>query len=156
MRITPLEIRRHAFARRLQGYDRDEVQTFLNMVADDYEAMVHKLEELRTEAKERRARVEHLESHETVLQKTLTTAQTLSEDLKKTAVKEAELLLGEAEIRGEKILDAAHRRAAKLSEDIREMKLLRTRLAAAVRSAFETHLRLLEGLADDAPDDKLF
>ncbi len=43
MRITPLEIRRHAFARRLQGYDRDEVQTFLNMVADDYEAMVHKL-----------------------------------------------------------------------------------------------------------------
>ena len=53
---------------------------------------------------------------------------------------------GEAEIKAEKILGAAHRRAAKLTEDIREMKLLKTRLAAAVRASIETHLGLLEGL----------
>ena len=35
----------------------------------------------------------------------------LSEELKRTAIKEAEVLLGEAEIRAEKILDAAHRRS---------------------------------------------
>ena len=33
------------------------------------------------------------------------------------------------------------------------MRGLRTRLAASVRSAVETHLSLLEGLADDLPED---
>ena len=45
------------------------------------------------------------------------------------------------------------RRAAKLAEDIREMKQLKTRLSAAVRATIETHLGLLEGLAADPPDD---
>jgi hypothetical protein len=68
-------------------------------------------------------------------------------------VKEAEVLIGEAEIRGEKVLEAAHRRAAKLSDDIREMKLVKMRLSAAVRSAIQTHLELLETLASDPPEE---
>jgi cell division septum initiation protein DivIVA len=70
-------------------------------------------------------------------------------------VKESEVLIGQAEVKAEKILDAAHRRAAKLTEDIREMKGVRTRLAAAVRTTIETHLALLEGLATDAQEDPL-
>jgi cell division initiation protein len=153
MRITPLEIRNHPFQRRLSGYDREEVDTFLDMVAQDYEGLLRESESLREQAVRLETRVEALASNETVLQETLTTAQKLSEELKRTATREAELLIGEAEVRGEKILDAAHRRAAKLAEDIREMKILRTRLAAAVRAAIETHLALLEGLAEDPPDD---
>ena len=37
-------------------------------------------------------------------------------------------------VKAEKVLDAAHRRVAKLTEDIREMRQARTRLAASVRS----------------------
>lgn len=153
MRITPLEIRNHPFRRRLSGYDREEVDTFLDMVAQDYEGLLRESESLREQVVRLQTRVEALASNETILQETLTTAQKLSEELKRTATREAEALVGEAEIRGEKILDAAHRRAAKLAEDIREMKALRTRLAAAVRGAIETHLALLEGLAEDPPDD---
>ena len=70
-------------------------------------------------------------------------------------MKEAEAILGEAEIKAEKILDAAHRRMAKLAEDIRGMKEVRSRLAASVRSAIESHLKLVEGLEADAPDDPI-
>jgi cell division initiation protein len=153
MRITPLEIRNHPFQRRISGYDREEVDTFLDMVAQDYEGLLRESESLREQVVRLQTRVEALASNETILQETLTTAQKLSEELKHTATREAEVMIGEAEIRGEKILDAAHRRAAKLAEDIREMKVLRTRLAAAVRAAIETHLALLEGLAEDPPDD---
>ena len=98
-------------------------------------------------------RIEELASTEEILQQTLTTAQRLSDELKRTAVKEAEVRVGGAEVKAEKILDAAHRRAARLAEDIREMKLLRTRLAAAVRAAIQMHLDLLEGLAKGGEDD---
>ncbi len=98
-------------------------------------------------------RVERLSSNEKTLQETLITAQALSEDLKKTALKESELLISEAEVKAEKVLDAAHRRVAKLSEDIREMKALRARVGTAVRTTIETHLALLESLATEEPDD---
>ena len=37
LRITPLDIRNHGFRRRLVGYDPSEIDTFLQMVAEDYE-----------------------------------------------------------------------------------------------------------------------
>jgi len=149
VRITPLEVRNHPFGSTLRGYDRDEVEAFLGMVAEDYEAVMREAERLREQVAVLQTRVDDFSANETILKDTLTTAQKLSEDLKNTAVKEAELVLGEAEIKAEKILDASHRRAAKLSEDIREMKMLRSRLASALRGTIETHLSMLDSLAND-------
>jgi cell division initiation protein len=155
MRITPLDVRNHPFRRRFPGYDREEVDAFLGMVAEDYEGVVREAESLRERTIKLEAKVADLAANEAVLQETLTTAQKLCEDLKRTAVKEAEVLIGEAEITAEKILGAAHRRAAKLAEDIREMQQLRTRLGASVRASIETHLSLLEGLSADDADDPI-
>ncbi|MEE8474250.1 MAG: DivIVA domain-containing protein [Myxococcota bacterium] len=152
MRITPLDIRKHGFPRRISGYDREEVNTFLGMVAEDYEGLLREVDALRQQVIRLEVKVDELSSNEAILQSTLTTAQRLSDDLKQTATTEAEVMIGQAEIRGEKILDAAHRRAAQLSADIREMKNLRCRMAAEVRATIQTHLSLLEGLANDPSD----
>jgi cell division initiation protein len=152
LRITPLDIRKHGFPRRISGYDREEVNTFLGMVAEDYEGLLREVDALRQQVIRLEVKVDELASNEAILQSTLTTAQRLSDDLKQTATTEAEVLIGQAEIRGEKILDAAHRRAAQLSADIREMKNLRCRMAAEVRATIQTHLSLLEGLAEDPSD----
>ena len=153
MRITPLDLRKHSFSRRLAGYSPEEVDEFLRLVSEDYEAALRQLEAQREQVVRLEARVKDLSTNEQVLQDTLTTAQKLSEDLKRTAIKEAEVLVSEAELKGEKVLEAAHRRAAKLAQDIREMKLLKQRLAAAVRAAIQTHLNLLEGLAVDPVEE---
>jgi len=153
MRITPLDIRNHDFRHRLNGYDREEVDDFLRMVAEDFEGVLRELASLRDDKGQLEVRVAELSGREAILQETLTTAQQMSEDLKRTALKESEVMIGEAEIKAEKILDAAHRRAARLAEDIREMKNLRSRLSAAVRAAIETHLGLLEGLAEGDSED---
>ncbi len=155
MRITPLDIRNHRFPRSLSGYAREEVDAFLRMVSEDYEGALREIERLRQDLARQKARVEDLSANEKTLQATLTTAQQLSEDLKRTAAKEAEILVSQAEVKGEKILDAAHRRAARLAEDIREMRLMRVRLAAAVRRAIESHLGMLAGLEAEAESDPL-
>jgi cell division initiation protein len=135
------------------GYARDEVDAFLDMVSEDYEALVREAQALRENVIRLEVQVERLSSNEAILQTTLTTAQKISEDLKRTAVKEAETLIGEAEVRAEKVLDAAHRRATRLAGDLREMKQLRTRLAASVRSTIDTHIGLLDALAKDPPEE---
>jgi cell division initiation protein len=149
VRLTPLDIRNQTFQKRMSGYDREEVESFLRLVSEDYEGALREIQQLKDKLSRLEVRVEELGSNEKLLQDTLTTAQRLGEDLKRTAIKEAEVLLGEAELKGEKILDAAHRRAAKLAEDIREMKSLRTRLATSVRATIETHLAILESLEID-------
>jgi cell division initiation protein len=153
LRITPLDIRNHPFGKKVRGYDPEEVDAFLAMVAEDYEAVVRESETLRKQLAKLEARVEECTANESVLQETLTTAHKLSEDLKRTAMKEAEAMIGQAEIRGEKILDAAHRRVARLEEDIREMKGLRGRISNTVRATIETHLALLDGLSQDTPEE---
>ena len=153
MRITALDIRNHRFRRQMGGYDREEVDTFLRLVAEDYETVLRDAQAKRDQILKLETRIEDLASTEDILQQTLITAQRLSEELKRTAVKEAEVRVGEAEVKAEKILEAAHRRAARLAEDIREMRMIRTRLAASVRAAIQTHLDLLDGLATGGEDD---
>lgn len=153
LRITPLDIRNHAFPRRVSGYDRDEVDAFLRMVAEDYESALRTVEAAREKVRTLEARVAELTASEQLLQETLTTAQRLSDDLKNTAMREAEILVGQAEIQGEKVLEAAHRRAARLAADIREMKRLRSRMASAIEHTMERHLQMLRHLAEEPPID---
>lgn len=161
MRITPLDVQSQRFAKRWSGYDPEEVDAFLRMIAEDYESLLRERETLVDQVRRLETRVEELSAKEQLLQETLLSAQAMSEDLRRSAVREAEVLLSEAEVKSEKIVDAAHRRSARLSEDIREMRGLRGRLGASLRSCIETHLSLIEALETDpasevpAPDAKV-
>ncbi|MDX1648958.1 MAG: DivIVA domain-containing protein [Myxococcota bacterium] len=153
MRLSPLDIQNHHFSSRLRGLDRAEVETFLQLVSEDFESLLRECEGLRKRVRELEARVEELSGNEKMLQETLVTAQGLSEDLKRTAMREAEVMVSQAEVQAEKILDASHRRASKLAEDIRELKQLRSRLGSSLRSTIETHLALLESLTEGGEEE---
>jgi len=153
MRMTPLDVQSHRFGRRWNGYDRSEVESFLRLVAEDYESLLRENEELRSGQKRLHARIEELVADERALKETLVNAQAMSEEIRQVAARESEVLLSEAELRAERIIDAAHRRAARLAQDIREMRGLRTRLAAALRAALTPHLHLIDALETDAEED---
>lgn len=153
-RFTPLEIQSHEFGRSFRGYEPGEVDTFLRLVAEDFERSVRECEELRKRTRELELRVENLSEREEMLRRTLMTAQEVSEDLRNTAAREAEVILAEAEVKAEKVLDSANQRAARLAEDIRAMQSLRTRISTAVRTTIETHLALLEGLTEDPAEEQ--
>ncbi len=155
MRMTPLDVQSHQFARRLRGFDPDEVHSFLRIVSEDYEGLVHETNSQNDRIRRLEARLEQLSAQEDLLKETLISAQAMTEELRSAAEREAELRLAEVEVRAEKILDASHRRAASLAQDIREMRALRSRLAESFRSAAETHLSLLETLEADPEQDPL-
>jgi len=153
MRLTPLDIQNHRFSRRLRGVDPLEVEGFLQLISEDYEVLVRQRDAQAEQLRVLESRVEDLSRNEKLLQETIVTAKALSDDLKKTALKESEVMIAQAEVKAEKLLEASHRRAARLAEDIREMKALRTRLADALRETLQTHLALVDTLTEvDAAD----
>jgi cell division initiation protein len=153
VRLTPLDIRSQRFASRLRGIDAGEVENFLHMVSEDYAALSRERDHLETKVRELEARVAELQSSEKLMRDTLVTAQQLADDLRQTAIRESEVRVSEAEVKAEKVLDAAHRRASKLAEDIRELRALRGRLAQALRQTVETHLSLIDAIQDAADGD---
>ena len=153
MRITPLDVRNHHFSRRLSGLDRSEVESFLQLVSEDYEQLLRENEAQGERARQLEQRVEQLVADERLLKQTLLSAQSMADNLREAAIKESEVLVGSAEVQAEKILDASHRRAARLAEEIREMRGLRTRLALALRSTIEGHLALVESIEEAAEDE---
>jgi cell division initiation protein len=153
VRLTPLDIRSQRFASRLRGVDGGEVENFLHIVSEDYAALSKERDQLAERVRELEARVEALQGTEQLMRDTLVTAQSLAADLKQTAIRESEVRVSEAEVMAEKLLDAAHRRAAKLSEDVRELRTLRSRLAQALRQTVETHLALIDTIQEAADDD---
>jgi cell division initiation protein len=155
MRMTPLDVQSHQFARRLRGFDPDEVEAFLRIVSEDYESLVLETNRQSDRIRRLERQVDELSAQEALLKETLTSAQAMTQEMKKSAERESERRLAEVEIRAEKILDASHRRAARLAQDIRDMRALRARLGQALRSAAETHLSILETLETDPEPEAL-
>lgn len=155
MRMTPLDVQSHQFASRFRGFDPDEVVAFLRIVSDDYEGLVRETESQSDRIRHLESRINELSAQEDLLKETLVSAQKMIQKMSQTAEREAELRLAEVEVRAEKILDASHRRAARLGQDIRDMRALRSRLAESLRSAAETHLSILETLEADPEQDPL-
>lgn len=153
VRLTPLDIRSQRFASRLRGIDGGEVENFLHLVSEDYAALSRERDQLADKVRELEGRVAELQGNEKLMRDTLVTAQQLAEDLRNTAIRESEVRISEAEVKAEKVLDAAHRRAAKLGEDIRELRALRGRLARALRQTVETHLSLIDAIQEAADGD---
>lgn len=149
MRMTPLEIHTHRFGRRFTGLDAQEVEAFLRMVAEDYESVLMENESFKNRIHRLEEDIKRLSDQETLLKETLLSAQCMTEEMRQTAVRESEVLIGEAEVRAEKIIDASHRRAHQIAESIRELKGVRGGIAEGLRTAIQTHLQLIERLEAD-------
>ncbi len=64
--------------------------------------------------------------------------------MKENSRKSAELIIADAEVRAEKILNRAHNRLSQLHEDIVELKRQRMQIEVQISSVIESHSKLLK------------
>jgi cell division initiation protein len=155
MRITPLDITQKSFRRALRGYDRQEVEAFLALVASEFEEAVREVQALRQDVTRMDEEIAEFRGRERSLQETMVTAQKACEDIRESARKEAEITLAEAELQAEKIVQAAHSRFLRIVDDISELKRQRSGFEAQVRAQVESHLRLLEAFREPDGEEQI-
>ena len=148
MRLTPIEIRQHRFNTRFRGHDPDEVNAFLEMVVSDFEDVVRENVHLRREAERLARELDGYRGREETIQKTLTTAQGVVEHIKRTATKEAEIAVQEAELRAEKLVRDAELRRAGLTREVGELRHMRDRVENDLRKTLEGYLALIDAYRD--------
>jgi cell division initiation protein len=143
-KITPVDIQHKTFKKSLQGYDRAEVDSYLNEIIESIEEEAHARLALEAEIADLRERMGHFKAMEDSLQHTLLLAQRTADETKASAHKEADLIRAEARV-------AAEREVATLSERIIEARREQQRALemtekarSELRSLLMTHLSLLE------------
>lgn len=149
MRITPLDIRDHEFKRKMRGFDTEEVKSFLDLVAEEYERLVVSNAHLTDEAADLTGRLSELRGRERILKETLYAAQKLAEEMREEARRERDLILKEAELKAEQLIDAASQRVSQLDSEILSLRAERDAFESKVRSIIEQHSKLLDMRKED-------
>jgi len=75
MKITPIDINSHRFAKRMRGFDPEEVTSFLNLVSGEFEKFVIENNALKEELSQIKAGISDYKERERILKDTLVTAQ---------------------------------------------------------------------------------
>jgi len=152
MNITPLDITQKHFRRAMRGFNREEVEGFLAMVAVEFEALVRENTALREDNHRKAEEIAEFRSREKVLQETLVTAQKASQEIREAARRETQITLSDAELQAEKIVQGAHGRFLRVVDEINELKRQRVQLEGHIRMIVESHLKLLDAFREPAPD----
>ena len=98
-RISPIDIQQQRFKTRAFGYDKGGVDRFLEMLADELERLLRKNQDLQEELAKVTATLDEMREREETLKETLVTTQKVTEDLKKSAKREVDVMMAEAEIK---------------------------------------------------------
>lgn len=145
MRITPMDIRQQQFTVKMfRGFDTQEVDTFLEDLASDYEALLKENSLLKEQLQALEERTRGLEEREKVLQETLMTTQRLVEEMKENARREASVIVREAEVQAERIIEVSRKAEGDLHSEIQALRRMRRQLAESLRATVEMYQRLLE------------
>ena len=144
MRLTPIEIRQHRFRKRFRGFGSGEVEAFLEAVVSDFEEIVRENAKLRGEVDRIGQELQTYRNREQSIQETLTTAQKVADQLKRTAAKESEVMVSEAQLRGERFLHEIEGRRSEVAQEITELSHVRERAEADLRRTLEGYLRLIK------------
>lgn len=144
MRVTPLDILQRQFQSVRKGYDEAEVRAFLDATRESMEELLRENQRLREDLARRDAEIAALREAESDLKSTLTLARRLSEDLHRGARREADVVVGEARLEAERILQSVADERRDLSAEVIQLRATRARLGAELRAVVLAHTRFLD------------
>jgi cell division initiation protein len=146
MRISPLDIQQQQFkVKTFRGLDPDDVDAFLQTVAGEMEGLIRENSMLKEQQSQQSREMQNMAEKERELRDTLLSAQRVIEEMKANARKEAELIVSEAEIKGERIIADAERQLGELKSRIEEIRRQKIQFEISFKGLLESFSRQLIG-----------
>lgn len=152
-RLTPVDIQHKKFSHAFRGYSEEEVDEFLDSIVSDFEEVLQANKELKERIELLKQQVEKYRSLEDSIQNTLVMAQKNADQLVETQKKEAGLVIKEAEVASEKMLNEARKKILKIHQEISDLKQERNRFLLDYKTLLKSHLAHIEELKLEEPSD---
>lgn len=117
MVLTALDIKDKSFKQEFRGYNRDEVNDFLDIVIDDYEHLVRLNREQEQRIRDLEEKLTYFGDMKESLTQSVILAQETSEKVKASARTEADNILSKASYDAKQLIDEAKRKANQILRD---------------------------------------
>jgi cell division initiation protein len=156
-KITVVDIQHKTFKKALQGYERTDVDQFLDEIIETLEDEAQARAVLEAEVSDLKERISHFKAMEESLQSTLLLAQRTADEVKAAAHKEADLIRQEARLAAEREIAALGDRIDDSRREAQRAKDTAEKAKSELRSLLMSHLSLIDrgpsltASADPAP-----
>ncbi len=137
MKWTPVDIRQMTFPVGFRGYAPNEVDAFLENLASELEEVLKENAALRERIEDQGQSIAELKKTEGALTNTLLMAQKAIEEMKRTAQKEGDLIIRQAELRAEEITRSAMKEVSQVQGEIHHLRRQRDFFVEKIRSLMQ-------------------
>lgn len=149
MQINAVEITNKEFRKSLRGYNVDEVDEFLDKIAEDYESLNKENSFLKEKLQSVEDKINHYTKMENTIQNTLLLAQNASEQAKENAKKESEFIMRNANDAAQKIIDKAHSDVIQINDEFERVKQEFGKFRTKFRNFMKTQLEMFDDMEKD-------
>ena len=152
MRLTPLDIHHKEFRNSLRGYNAEEVDQFLDEVADEFERLFKENIDLSEKVDTAEAQVRSYTENEHTIQNTMVAAQRSAEDIVDRARREAEQLVRDAELKAKELVQDALAEKQQWQADLSRVRDAEDDFRGKFRDMLKKYLREMgEDSSDSGP-----
>ena len=155
-RLSPQDIRDRDFKQAPLGYSKDQVNEFLEEIADELETLIRESNEIHVENKEARLALTTYINVEDSLKETLLLAQKTAQETLRNAQNEADIVIRKANTEKEALLFATQGDLSRLQHEIRKLQARRDAILVKLKSHLRSNLEVLEEEFSNKDDDESF
>lgn len=152
MKLTPLEIKKQRFKTKVRGYDPVEVESFLEMVSNEYEILLNERNGLHDEVNKLKTQLKDYQQVEKTLQETLMNAQETVSQSRENSKREAQIIMREAELKAEHVLNGAKEKLDTMKNELMILKSQKESFAKRLKHLLESQIELIKVLEMDDID----
>jgi cell division initiation protein len=146
MKLTPLDIKKQEFKKVMRGYDPVEVDTFMDMLANELEDALREYKQKHDAMIELETQLKDYRQIEKTLQQTLLQAQEATGKTYEAARREAEMIVKEAEIKAARIVEGAQSELGRLNNELMQLRARKESLIGRLRVLLSSELDLIKTL----------
>jgi cell division initiation protein len=157
MPIRPIDVRRKEFKNSFRGYDANQVDDFLDAVADEFERSYTENSRMREEISSLRERLQQFEELEGSIRAALVHAEQAANDLRRTATQEAEDLrlsanreaeftIREAKTRSHQMLADTSARVERIQQSYESMQEAKRNFMNDFRHLLKSYMEVMDNV----------
>jgi cell division initiation protein len=151
MKLTPLDIHHKEFGHSLRGYNEEQVDQFLDEVADEFERLFKENIDQAEKLEAANERVRGYQAMESTLNNTMVAAQQSAEAIVAKAGKESDAMLRDAELKSKELIHNALQKRQVVAAELIRIKQAEEDFRARYRGLLESQMGSISEVT--LPDD---
>lgn len=154
MKTSPQDVRQQQFKLKFRGFNIEEVDNYLELIAVELEELNKENDSLKSEIKKMAREIEEYKKAENDFRRMISSAQDFRKDAIEKANQESQLIIKQAEMKAAETLKGAEEKTAKIEKDIDGLKAQKRQFEVLLRALIENHMKLLDMMGEGTETER--